>query len=102
MPGFKEQTALDRAVFINTDEFADVHAINGRQMSIVLDKDELKRRQAKPEYGYEGDILFYVDAMAYGEAPVIGQFITFDGDKYRVSDVQEDEGLYLIELVANL
>ncbi len=102
MPGFKEQIALDRAVFINTDEFAEIHTVNGQQMLIVLDREELKRRQTKSEYGYEGDLLLYVDAEVYGEEPVIDAIISFDGDKYRVSDFQNDDGLYLITLVANL
>lgn len=102
MSSFKDLINSDLDVFMNLDEFAENHNINGRIIAIVIDKEELKKRQAKSEYGYEGDMLFYVNAEAYGESPVIGEIIVFDGDKYRVCDVQDDDGLYLIALAANL
>lgn len=105
MSSFKKFVESDLNVFLNLNEFADIHIVNGQQMPVVLDKDELKRRQAiqaKVEYSYKGDLLFYVEGAVYGDSPAIGEIITYDGEKYRVSDFQEDAGLYLIALVANL
>ncbi|HQB39393.1 MAG TPA: hypothetical protein PL053_08990 [Deltaproteobacteria bacterium] len=99
---FKDQLQSDLAVFINVDEFGELHTINGVQLNIVIDNDKLKERQAKAEYGYEGELLFYVPKAAYGAAPAIGQVITFNGDVYRVADVQENIGMYSITLTGNM
>jgi hypothetical protein len=99
---FKAQVQKDLAcVFLNPDEFTSLHIIDGTQLLIVVDNDMLKERQTKKEYAYEGDILFYVQKTIYGDAPAIGQIVNYDGEIYRVSDFQEDDGLYSITLVAN-
>jgi hypothetical protein len=100
--GFKEQIQSDLNIFINDNEFAEPHTIDGVQLSVVIDNDRLKERQSHSEYGYEGDILFFVAKSAYGAAPASGQVINFDGDIYRVSDVQEDLGMYSITLAGNM
>jgi hypothetical protein len=90
--------------FINSDEFATDHMVNGVKMSIIIDNDLIKERQAKlkdPEGIYIGDILFHVAKSVFGDKPVPGQIINLDGDPYRVADAQEDEGLYTITLAAN-
>jgi hypothetical protein len=100
---FKEQLAQDLAlVFFNIDEFAELHTINSAQLNIVIDNDKLKERQTKAEYGYNGDILFYVQKSVYGDAPAIGQIVKFDGEVYRVSDFHCDNGMYSITLAANM
>lgn len=98
----KDYFETDLDVIINQDEFGSIHIIDGVEMQIVLDSETLKKRKAKQEYGYEGDILFHVKKSVFGETPAIRAVINFDGEKYRVTDVQEDEGMYTITLEANM
>ena len=99
---FKDQIALDRAIFLNSDEFGELHIIDGMQLSVVLDDYELQKRKAKAEYGYNGSLIFYVSKSALGSVPAIGQIMNFDGEIWRVMDVQDDAGLLTITLESNM
>jgi hypothetical protein len=108
MLAFKEIIGEDlKSIFFNELEFGDVHNINGIDMLIVLDGDELEKRKLgkMDDYTggvYEGDLLFYVRADIYGKRPDIEQIITFDGEKYRVTDFQEDIGMYTVVVKKNI
>lgn len=46
MGGFKDQVAKDRmAVFLDQDFFGEMYRVEGKDIPIVLDNDELKERQ---------------------------------------------------------
>ena len=100
--GFKNCIDTVLKVFLNIDEFSELHTVDGVQLSIVVDNEKLKERQAKAEYGYKGDILFYIQKTVYGDAPAIGQIVNFDGEVCRVSDFQDDNGMYSITLESNM
>lgn len=97
----KDYFESDLDVILNQNEFGSIHVIDGVEMQIIMDSETLKKRKAKQEYGYEGDILFHVKKSVFGEAPAIREVIEFDDEKYCVTDVQEDEGMYSISLEAN-
>ncbi|MDR1912965.1 MAG: hypothetical protein LBQ68_00575 [Clostridiales bacterium] len=107
MANFKEQINADlSSVFINEDEFGSVHNIDGVDMLIVLDNDELERRKQSKinDYTggvYEGDLLFYALEDEFGYRPKIDQIIRFDGAKYRITDFSSDMGVYIIALLSN-
>lgn len=104
---FKEQAMADvAAVFFNIDEFSDTHNINGADMTVQIDSNELQRRNAGKVYSaeatglYKGTLLIYVSAAQYGAKPAIGSIITVDGKKRRVINVKDEGGIYSIELEA--
>ena len=99
---FKDCVNADLKIFLNTDEFAELHTVDGVQFNIVVDNDKLKERQSKGQYGYEAVLLFYVKKIDLGDAPAVGQIINFDGDRYRVMDTGEDLGMYSITLESNM
>jgi hypothetical protein len=102
MPKFKDYLESDIDTFINIDEFGTVHNIDGRDIKIQLDNDQLKQQQLNSAEGtFQGDMLFLVQKSVYGPKPSIGRVVKFDSKTYMVSDCQEDEGLYTITLVAN-
>lgn len=102
MPGFKEQMALDRAVFFNADEFADFHNINGRDLLIIIDDYRLQERSKKEYDGISvGEILYFVKAEDYGKRPEEGTPQIFDGRQLLVFDAREDLGIYEIILKQN-
>lgn len=104
MSSFKEVIQEDlNNTFFDIDEFAEIHNIDGKDISIIIDHELLKERQAKYAEGtYLGDVLFHVKKSDFGEAPGINQPIKFDGDStMRVTDFQEDMGIYIITLGSN-
>ena len=102
MPDFKDYLSQDLSTFFNSDEFAELHDINGRQFFVILDNDRLSQRTQREYEGiYVGDLLFYVSASDYGARPKPGEVIKFDQAPYEVFDVKEDGGIYEIVLKAS-
>lgn len=107
---FKEQIAKDnRTVFMNQDEFAETHLINGVEMPCTVDNNELIDREKRYQYKkslyadgiYLKQLLIYVRAEDFGPLPAIGRVITFDKKSYIVSDAINEDGIYSLCLEAN-
>lgn len=102
MPGFKDQIALDRAIFFNITEFADNHVVDGKTLVAVLDNDQLRERSKKEYDGLSvGELLFYVKAEDFGDLPAPGKPLVFDGRQMYVFDAREELGVYEIILSQN-
>ncbi len=107
---FKEQIAKDnRTVFMNQDEFAETHLINGVEMPCTVDNNELIDREKRYQYKkslyadgiYLKQLLIYVRAEDFGPLPAIGRVVTFDKKSYIVSDAINEDGIYSLCLEAN-
>lgn len=107
---FKEQIAKDnRTVFMNQDEFAETHLINGVEMPCTIDNNELIDREKRYQYKkslyadgiYLKQLLIYVRAEDFGPLPAIGRIVTFDKKSYIVSDAINEDGIYSLCLEAN-
>ena len=107
---FKEQIAKDnRTVFMNQDEFAETHLINGVEMPCTVDNNELIDREKRYQYKkslyadgiYLKQLLIYVRAEDFGALPAIGRVVTFDNKSYIVSDAINEDGIYSLCLEAN-
>lgn len=107
MSAFKDAIAADKkAVFINGDEFADTHNINGVDVVCVVDGDLITERNAKTyaEYAegvFKSQITIFVDAADLPQRPVKGEGIRFDGEYFSVDECIENAGIYEITLGAN-
>ncbi len=104
--GFKEQIQEDmEKVFFNEEEFAELHSINGREILVVEDSDELAAlyigRDVHTEQLFRDSILFHVRKGDLGMEPVTGMYLEYDGRCLLVTDVKEDEGMYTIILEVN-
>ncbi len=102
---FKEQLAADvAAAFFNNDEFSEKHTLNGVEMDITIDVNELQRRNAGKVFSaetsglYKGNLLIFVSASQYGAKPAIGSVINLDGKPKRVAECIDEAGVYSIEL----
>jgi hypothetical protein len=99
---FKAQIAADTATFLNLDEFADSHEIDGRIITVLVDEEELQTRKSSssnPTDGiYDAVLLFYAKKADFPERPVIGKPMQFDDRTLKVADVQEDAVMYTITL----
>lgn len=107
---FKEQIAKDnRTVFMNIDEFGDIHNVNGKDMTVLIDNNELVDREKRYQYRhslyadgvYLKELLIYVHAEDFGPLPSIGRIVTFDNKTYIVSDAINEDGIYSLCLEAN-
>jgi hypothetical protein len=103
---FKDQIAADMStVFLNTNEFADMHDVHGQQISCVIDDDISKKRGTRQSENFDGiyarQITIFVSEADIGYRPERDQKITFDGEWYIVIDCLDSEGILEIELGAN-
>ena len=102
MSGFKESIQIDLSIFFSINEFAEIHNIGGRELSIVVDDERLAKRTQKDYQGiYVGDLLFFIRVLELGPRPKPESIILFDNKPYTVFDVQEDNGVYEIILKAS-
>lgn len=104
--GLKDMVRKDiRNVFFNLEEFGEEHTIDGREMAVIIDDNELVEREKKTKTLAEGlhvkQLLVYVSAEIYGEPPLINRMMELDGDFYTVTDVEDEDGIYAISLEAN-
>ena len=107
MSFFKEQIERDvSAVFINLEEFGEVKLVNGKEMNVVIDDNELLERDksklmsAETVGTYKSRRLLYVSQADYGARPAIGSFLTLGTNRYRVNGCTDEMGIYAIELEA--
>ena len=106
MSAFKDIIADDvKGVFLNTEEFSDLHIVNGKEMPVQIDNNEQIEREKRFAQNMDGiylnQKLIYVSAEEYGPLPKQGSLLTLDGKKYRVADAIDEYGVYTITLEAN-
>lgn len=106
MSGFKDIIASDiHNTFINTDEFSDMHTVNGARIPVQVDENEQIEREKRFNQNMDGlytnQKLIYVAADEYGPLPKQGSLVTMDGRKYSVADAIDEGGVYSITLEAN-
>ena len=110
MSAFKDQIETDnQTVFVNTDEFADMHCIDGEIMPCMIDNNEMidrerrynNKRDLYADGIYKKELLIYVRASDFGTLPAIGRVMMFDKKQYLVADAIDEQGIYSITLTAN-
>ncbi len=103
---FKEVVRMDIAeTFLNMEEFAEKHLIDGRELTVIVDNNEQLEREKRyrmlDDGLYRKQILFYVSAEEFGRLPKIGRLMEFDSMSYQVTDAIREGGMYSISLEAN-
>lgn len=107
---FKEQIAKDnQVVFMNEEEFTEVHNVGGKDIPCIIDNNEMVDREKRYQYRkslyadgvYLKELLIYVRAEDFGPLPAIGRNITFDKKNYLISDAINEDGIYSLCLEAN-
>ena len=91
--------------FMNTEEFSEMHTINGVEMPVQVDSNEQIEREKRFNQHmdgiYKNQKLIYVSATDYGPMPKQGTLIKFDGRPYKVADAISEDGIYSLTLEAN-
>ncbi len=103
---FKELISSDiDNVFMNVDEFSELHIINGKSMPVMIDNNELIERKKKETDHMDGiyanQKLVYVAASDFGPLPKQGTVLTLDNRTYRVDEAVSEAGIYSITIGAN-
>ncbi|KUO72708.1 MAG: hypothetical protein APF81_08510 [Desulfosporosinus sp. BRH_c37] len=99
---FKDQIASDLAVFMNPDEFAETHEVDGQQINCVYVNDVYQQKGQKVQDGvYENVAVLYVKVSELQDRPVPEQHMRIDGDLHLVLKCGENMGILEITLEAN-
>lgn len=95
-------------VFFDMEEFAERHTVNGKEMRIIFDENELLERKKEGRAGshfdgaYLATAMLYVKAEEYGPRPKVGSVLVIDEKKvYRIAAAIDEGGVYSIALEAN-
>lgn len=105
MSSFKDYLAKDIQVFLNLDEFADLHKLEGKLMPVVVDESGFKefsgtlQMENTMEGIFQSTLTIYVSASDY-KKPDVGARIDFDDKYYDVVGVSELGGLLKIDLAS--
>ena len=108
MSRFKEFVATDISqTFINGDEFAEPHNINGvDDIMCVIDDDIIQERSSYSysEYAegvFQSQKMVFVSVADLPERPVKGELFRLDGELYQVFECVENNGMLEITIQAN-
>lgn len=102
--GFKDMVAADNlAVFLDIETFGEIYRIEGREIPIVLDTDELKERQGGQDLAVaESATLFYALASDLPPRRAPGESLNVNGRECIVDDWKEDMGMATVVLRENI
>nr|DAH03584.1 MAG TPA: Gifsy-2 prophage ATP-binding sugar transporter-like barrel, 4 helix bundle.7A [Caudoviricetes sp.] len=102
---FKDIIRNDIDLFVNQDEFADMHLIDGKEMPVMIDNNEQVEREKRMTQHMDGiykkQMLIYVKKSDYGVLPAIGKILNLDGRVYKIMDAIDEDGIFSISLEAN-
>lgn len=106
MSTFKDQLKADiNNVFLNTEEFADKHTIDGKLISAIVDDEAMEEFENLKDYNFDGlykvKLVIYLNAEDLDKVPVIESSLNVDGRKYFVLGVSKPEGMIKLVLGVN-
>lgn len=102
MMNFKTMVAQDiDTVFLNENEFADHHDINGVWMPCVIDFDVTLGADTALEGVFRNAITIHIKAGSLHERPVENEPIYVDDRMYFVRSVSDEMGCWVILAEAN-
>ncbi len=104
-PTFKELLEQDvKNVFLNLEEFGEVHTVNEKEMVIIIDNNEQiereKRTNQRTDGIYKNQKLIYVATSDFGPLPKQGARLVLDKKNYTVMDAISEDGIYSITVEA--
>lgn len=100
---FKEQIQRDLgAVFLELDEFAELHRIEGEKIAVVVDNDQLNKLKQGQILGIvEADMLLMGREADFPADLEPGRLLNVDGRELIVTNSGKDMGLVEVALRQN-
>ena len=104
MSGFKAMVDDDRLnVFLDVDFFGELYRVEGKEIPIVVDNDELKERQAGQDLAIaESATLFYARVDDLPPRRAAGENLNVNGRECLIDDWQQDQGMATVTLRENI
>lgn len=101
MSAFKDAIAREvDSVFLNADEFADVHDINGTRVKCIIDKDIVQEAEASLEGVFVNALTLYI-RVGDIKTPAEGATLYVDGKMHLVRNVSVEDGMLVIVAEVN-
>lgn len=100
---FKDQLQQDLDdVFLNVDDFAEIHRVEGREISVVVDNDQLNKLKQGQILGLvEADMLLMGRESDFPANLEPGRLLNVDGRELIVANSGKDLGLVEVALRQN-
>lgn len=100
---FKEQILADLdAVFLNLDEFAELHRVEGRKIAVVMDNNQMNKLKQGQILGLiEADILLLGKETDFPEDLEPGRLLNLDNRELLIVNSGRDMGLVEVALSQN-
>jgi hypothetical protein len=101
---FKDMVAADiAATFFNTQYFGEKYRVEGKEIAIVIDNDELKERQGGQDLAVaESATLFHAAVSDLPPRKAPGSNLNVNGRECLVDDWKEAMGVATIALRENI
>lgn len=97
MSAFKDAVSKDiKSVFINLDEFADEHYLNGQLVRCVVDEDLTTSAPDNLVGVFLNAITIYIAKEDLEVQPVEGALLYLDEKMYLVKKVSDEAGVLVI------
>jgi hypothetical protein len=87
-------------VFLNTEDFGEIHTINGSQVLCIIDKNNIHMRASmgrRTEGVREDSLFLYIKTSEFSSPPKPFSPIEVDGKEYVIRSVSEEMGVLVIE-----
>lgn len=102
---FREQVVADiSGVFINPDEFAETHTLDGTELLAVVSRDSSTHRSGTSGRNYDGlhgeFITVNFRAADFARTPKQGENIKLDGKSYKVDSCNVAMGMVTLKIGA--
>lgn len=103
MSAFKDMVAHDLdSVILNTDEFAELHTVEGKEIPVVMDDDRLTTLKKGQILGHvEADMLLMGKVSDFPADMEPGRLLNVDGRELIVTKASRDMGLIEAALSQN-
>lgn len=105
MSDFMDGVAEDLdAVFLDLDVFGEKHVVQGEEIIIMYDNEELERSNEKRKENefdsdvHKADVLFYAKESDLGSELSVNSLLTIDGKRYFIYHARLVAGLWKIIL----
>ena len=103
MKSFKEQAIDDLNIFIDLDMFGEIHFVEGIEIPIILDDDQLTKLKGGQEMAIgESSVLLIAKSIDLPKRKGNGSALNLDGKEYIIDDWQENVGISIIALSQNV
>jgi len=101
--GFKEQLMEDiDNIFLNLEELAEIHSIEGRKVPVLVDNDRLDKLKKGQVFGLvEADMLVMGKETDFPAELEPGSLLNVDGREMLVAESGRDMGIIEIALCQN-